>query len=115
MKTGQQYHNLPPFPAHRCSVSGALLGIIAFILIAAAGEAFWLAGKTAGTRGLKVSASTTLGPRERVVIVTLRTLGWCWASPRQTSTFYINCRPPLLSVMSVQNPCGFPVRHEEFA
>ncbi len=32
-------------------------------------ERFGLAGKTAGTRGLKVSASTTLGPRERVVIV----------------------------------------------
>lgn len=51
-------------------VSGALLGIIALILAAA-----WLAkrvgfaGKTAGARGLKVSASTTVGPRERVVIV----------------------------------------------
>ncbi|AMO48350.1 flagellar protein FliO/FliZ [Kosakonia oryzendophytica] len=51
-------------------VSGALFGIIAVILIAA-----WLAkrlgfgGRTAGTRGLKVSASTTVGPRERVVIV----------------------------------------------
>ena len=51
-------------------VSGALLGIIAFILIAAwLAKRFGLAGKTAGTRGLKVSASTTLGPRERVVIV----------------------------------------------
>ncbi len=51
-------------------VSGALLGIIAFILIAAwLTKRFGLAGKTAGTRGLKVSASTTLGPRERVVIV----------------------------------------------
>jgi flagellar protein FliO/FliZ len=28
-----------------------------------------LAGKTAGARGLKLSASTSLGPRERVVIV----------------------------------------------
>ena len=35
MKTQQQYHSLPPFPAPRCSVSGALFGIIAFILIAA--------------------------------------------------------------------------------
>lgn len=51
-------------------VSGALLGIIVLILAAA-----WLAkrmgfgGKTASTRGLKVSASTTVGPRERVIIV----------------------------------------------
>ncbi|MGE8029120.1 flagellar biosynthetic protein FliO [Enterobacter mori] len=51
-------------------VSGALFGIIAFILIAAwLAKRFGLAGKTARTRGLKVSASTTLGPRERVVIV----------------------------------------------
>lgn len=51
-------------------VSGALLGIIAFILIAAwLAKRVGLAGKTAGARGLKVSASTTLGPRERVVIV----------------------------------------------
>ena len=51
-------------------VSGALFGIIAFILIATwLAKRFGLAGKTAGTRGLKVSASTTLGPRERVVIV----------------------------------------------
>ena len=49
-------------------VSGALFGIIAFILIAAwLAKRFGLAGKTAGTRGLKVS--TPLGPRERVVIV----------------------------------------------
>ena len=45
-------------------VSGALLGIIAFILIVAG-----LAGKAAGGRGLKLAASTSLGPRERVVIV----------------------------------------------
>lgn len=51
-------------------VTGALLGIIALILAAA-----WLAkrmgfsGKTASARGLKVSASTTVGPRERVIIV----------------------------------------------
>ncbi|HHA1915641.1 MULTISPECIES: flagellar biosynthetic protein FliO [Enterobacter] len=51
-------------------VSGALFGIIAFILIAAwLVKRFGLAGKTAGAHGLKVSASTTLGPRERVVIV----------------------------------------------
>ncbi|MEG1209812.1 MAG: flagellar biosynthetic protein FliO [Leclercia sp.] len=51
-------------------VSGALLGIIAFILIAAwLAKRVGLAGKTAGARGLKLSASTSLGPRERVVIV----------------------------------------------
>ncbi|XTZ39923.1 flagellar biosynthetic protein FliO [Salmonella enterica] len=51
-------------------VSGALFGIIAMILLAA-----WLVkrlgfgGKTASAGALKVSASTTVGPRERVVIV----------------------------------------------
>lgn len=66
----QHYRNLLPFPARLCSVSGALFGIIAFILIAAwLAKRFGTAGKTAGARGLKVSASTTLGPRERVVIV----------------------------------------------
>ncbi|HDR2892389.1 TPA: flagellar type III secretion system protein FliO [Enterobacter asburiae] len=51
-------------------VSGALFGIIAFILVVAwIAKRFGVAGKTAAGRGLKVSASTTLGPRERVVIV----------------------------------------------
>jgi len=51
-------------------VSGALFGIIAFILVAAwLAKRVGLAGKTAGARGLKLSASTSLGPRERVVIV----------------------------------------------
>lgn len=51
-------------------VSGALFGIIAFILIVAwLAKRFGLAGRTAHARGLKVSASTSLGPRERVVIV----------------------------------------------
>lgn len=52
-------------------VSGALLGIIVLILAAA-----WLAkrmgvggGKNSGANGLNVSASTSLGPRERVVVV----------------------------------------------
>ncbi|HKS35513.1 MAG TPA: flagellar biosynthetic protein FliO [Enterobacteriaceae bacterium] len=51
-------------------VSSALFGIILLILAAA-----WLAKrlgmgvKGASTRGLKVSAATSLGPRERVVIV----------------------------------------------
>ena len=51
-------------------VSGALFGIIAFILVVAwIAKRFGVACKTAAGRGLKVSASTTLGPRERVVIV----------------------------------------------
>ena len=51
-------------------VSGALLGIIVLILMAA-----WLlkrvglSGKGSAARGLKVSAGATLGPRERIVIV----------------------------------------------
>lgn len=51
-------------------VSGALLGIIFLILMAA-----WVlkrvgfGGKGAPARGLKVSAGATLGPRERIVIV----------------------------------------------
>lgn len=51
-------------------VSGALFGIIAVILIAAwLAKRFGLSGKTAGGRGLKVSASASVGTRERVVIV----------------------------------------------
>ncbi|WP_039058471.1 flagellar biosynthetic protein FliO [Enterobacter sp. Bisph1] len=51
-------------------VSGALMGMIAVILIIAwLAKRFGLGGKTASARGLKVSASTTVGPRERVVIV----------------------------------------------
>lgn len=51
-------------------VSGALFGIIVLILVAAwVIKRLGFAPKGAGTRGLKVSASTSLGPRERVVIV----------------------------------------------
>lgn len=51
-------------------VSGALLGIIVLILAAAwVIKRLGFAPKSAGTRGLKVTASTSLGPRERVVIV----------------------------------------------
>ncbi|MES0225850.1 flagellar biosynthetic protein FliO [Citrobacter braakii] len=51
-------------------VSGALLGIIVLILAAAwVIKRMGFAPKSAGTRGLKVAASTSLGPRERVVIV----------------------------------------------
>lgn len=51
-------------------VSGALFGIIVLILVAAwVIKRLGFAPKGAGTRGLKVSASTSLGQRERVVIV----------------------------------------------
>ncbi|CAM6380700.1 flagellar biosynthetic protein FliO [Citrobacter sedlakii] len=51
-------------------ISGALLGIIVLILAAAwVIKRLGLAPKSGNTRGLKVSASTSLGPRERVVIV----------------------------------------------
>lgn len=51
-------------------VSGALFGMIALILIIAwFAKRLGLGGKTASGRGLKVTASTTVGPRERVVIV----------------------------------------------
>ncbi|POT59450.1 flagellar type III secretion system protein FliO [Citrobacter amalonaticus] len=66
--TVQQPSAVPDSPLMQ--VSGALLGIIILILAAA-----WIikrlgfAPKNASTRGLKVSASTSLGPRERVVIV----------------------------------------------
>ena len=51
-------------------VSGALLGIILLILVAAwVIKRLGFAPKGGSTRSLKVSASTSLGPRERVVIV----------------------------------------------
>ncbi|HGY3715515.1 TPA: flagellar biosynthetic protein FliO [Citrobacter gillenii] len=51
-------------------VSGALLGIIVLILAAAwVIKRMGFAPKGASTRGLKITASTSLGPRERVVIV----------------------------------------------
>lgn len=52
-------------------VSGALLGIILLILVAAwLAKRFGLGGvKAATTRDLKVSASASLGQRERVLIV----------------------------------------------
>ena len=54
-------------------VSGALLGIIVLILaVAWVIKRLGFAPKSAGTRGLKVTASTSLGPRERVVIVEVR-------------------------------------------
>lgn len=51
-------------------VSGALFGIIAVILVAAClAKRLGFGGKTAGARGLKVTASASVGTRERVVIV----------------------------------------------
>ncbi|MBA7801994.1 flagellar biosynthetic protein FliO [Citrobacter sp. C348] len=51
-------------------VSGVLLGIILLILAAAwVIKRLGFSPKGAGARGLKVTASTSLGPRERVVIV----------------------------------------------
>ncbi len=51
-------------------VSGALIGIIALILAAAwVIKRMGFAPKGNSVRGLKVSASASLGPRERVVIV----------------------------------------------
>jgi hypothetical protein len=86
-------------------VSGALFGIIAFILIAAwLAKRFGLAGKTAGARGLKVSASTTLGHANAWSSSRWTMRVWCWASRPQTSTYYINCRPPLLWWTSAQKP-----------
>lgn len=70
MKTGQHCPRPPPYPAHRCS--GERRAVRYYCLYPyrrTAGKAFRSGGKTAGTRGLKVSASTPLGPRERVVIV----------------------------------------------
>ncbi len=51
-------------------VSGALTAIILFILLAAwLAKRFGLSGRTGGAKGLKISASCNLGPRERVVVV----------------------------------------------
>jgi flagellar protein FliO/FliZ len=51
-------------------VSGALTAIIVFILLAAwLAKRFGFAGKTSAAKGLKVSASCNLGPRERVVVI----------------------------------------------
>ncbi len=78
-------------------VSGALFGIIAFILIAAwLAKRFGLAGKTAAARGLKVTASRSLS--------TWTTRVWSWALPPQTSAYCINCRPPPFRLMRAQKP-----------
>ncbi|MET6678244.1 flagellar biosynthetic protein FliO [Citrobacter amalonaticus] len=66
--TVQQPSAVPGSPLMQ--VSGALLGIILLILAAAwVIKRLGFAPKGGSTRSLKVSASTSLGPRERVVIV----------------------------------------------
>lgn len=66
--TVQQPSAVPGSPL--VQVSGALLGIILLILAAAwVIKRFGFAPKGNHARGLKVCASTSLGPRERVVIV----------------------------------------------
>ncbi|WP_318365078.1 flagellar biosynthetic protein FliO [Enterobacter sp.] len=51
-------------------VSGALFGIIAMILaVAWLAKRFGFGGRVASAKGLKISASTTVGPRERVIVV----------------------------------------------
>ena len=93
-------------------VSGALFGIIAFILIAAwLAKRVGLAGKTAGARGLKVSASTTVGPRERVVIVDVEDARHGLKHQRITQA----AARPCCGGRARRRPCGFSVRHEEFA
>lgn len=66
--TVSQPSNVPGSPL--LQVSGALVLILAIIFIVAwLAKRLGFAGKSAGSRGLKVSASTSVGPRERVVIV----------------------------------------------
>ena len=54
----------PVSAAPLLQVSGALIAIIALILAAA-----WLVKRRTGVNGLKISASASLGARERVVVV----------------------------------------------
>ena len=66
--TVSQPSNVPGSPL--LQVSGALVLILAMIFIVAwLAKRLGFAGKSAGNRGLKGSASTSIGPRERVVIV----------------------------------------------
>ncbi|MCP1690706.1 flagellar protein FliO/FliZ [Citrobacter farmeri] len=96
--TVQQPSAVPGSPLMQ--VSGALLGIILLILAAAwVIKRLGFSPKGSHTRGLKVSASTSLGPRERVVIVDVedaRLVLGVTASRRQTSVCYIPSPRPLL-------------------
>lgn len=64
-------HASAPDTSPLIQVSGALLGIILLILAGAwMAKRFGMAGNRArGMQALTVSASTSLGPRERVVVV----------------------------------------------
>lgn len=90
-------------------VSGALLGIVLFILLAAwLARRFGLAGKTAGARGLKVSASASLGPRERVVVVEVEdarlVLG---VTASQISLLHTLPAAPVVDTPQVERPADF--------
>lgn len=98
-------------------VSGALLGIIILILaVAWVIKRLGFAPKSTGTRGLKVTASTSLGPRERVVIVEVEdarlVLG---VTASQINV--LHTLPPGTCRCRRKNglPCGFPGHDEEFA
>ncbi len=81
----------PVSAAPLLQVSGALIAIIALILAAA-----WLvkrlgfAPKRTGVNGLKISASASLGARERVVWSMWMMHGWCSALPQGKSICCIN-------------------------
>ncbi len=64
-------HASAPDASPLIQVSGALLGIILLILAGAwIAKRFGVGGNSVrGSQGLKVSASASLGPRERVVVV----------------------------------------------
>ncbi|MDR9888936.1 flagellar biosynthetic protein FliO [Pseudenterobacter timonensis] len=90
-------------------VSGALLGIVLFILLAAwLARRFGLAGKTAGARGLKVSASASLGPRERVVVLEVEdarlVLG---VTASQISLLHTLPAAPVVGTPQVERPADF--------
>lgn len=59
----------PVSAAPLLQVSGALIAIIALIRCCPAGKRLGFAPKRTGVNGLKISASASLGARERVVVV----------------------------------------------
>ena len=91
-------------------VSGALLGIIVSDPAAARViKRLGFAPQSAGTRGLKVAASTSLGPRERVVIVEVEDARLVLG----VTASQINVLHTLPRHLPMQKknglPCGFPV------
>lgn len=103
----------PVSAAPLLQVSGALIAIIALILAAA-----WLvkrlgfAPKRTGVNGLKISASASLGARERVVVVDVKMHGWCSALPQGKSICCINFP---FSTNRRDTADRFSVGHEKFA